>query len=114
VSRSLQILRAPLSEGRVRKCGVFLQLSGGLGGPDGMAVGDNGTVIVVHAGFGTVWAFSALGEPLARIRSCAGIRTTNVAFHPERPHELYITEAADGAILRARLDAPGRLMYSHR
>lgn len=114
VSRSLQILRAPLHEGRVHKCGVFLQLSGGLGGPDGMAVCNDGTVIVVHAGFGTAWVFSALGEPRGRIRSCAGIRTTNVAFHPERPHELYITEAADGAILRARLDVPGRLMYSHR
>ena len=114
VSRSLQVLRMPLHDGRVRKCGVFLQLSGGLGGPDGMAVCDDGSVLVVHAGFGTVWMFSAQGEPLARIRSTAGIRTTNAAFHPDDPSLLFVTEAADGAILRVRLDRPGRAMYSHR
>jgi gluconolactonase len=114
VSRSLQTLRMPLHDGRVRKCGVFLQLSGGLGGPDGMAVCDDGTLVVVHAGFGTVWCFSALGEPLARIRSCTGIRTTNVAFHPDERDTLYITEAEHGVILRVRLPHRGRTMFSHR
>src|SRR5262245_19772769 len=114
VSRSLQVLRLPLFEQRVRKAGVFQQLSGGLGGPDGMAVCDDGSVLVVHAGFGTVWMFSAIGEPLARIRSNLGIRTTNVAFHPVERSMLYVTEAEHGAILRVRLDRPGRLMYSHR
>ena len=114
VSRSLQVLRMPLHEGRVRKCGVFVQLSGGLGGPDGMAVCDDGSLLVVHAGFGTVWMFSALGEPLARIRSSAGIRTTNVAFHPDDRSLLFVTEAEQGAILRVRLDRAGRAMYSHR
>ena len=114
VSRSLQILRAPLHDGRVRKCGVFLQLSGGLGGPDGMAVCDDGSLVVAHAGFGSAWWFSALGDPLGRIRSCAGIRTTNVAFHPQRRNELYMTEAEHGVILRTRLPSTGRLMYSHR
>ena len=114
VSRSLQVLRMPLRDGRVYKSGLFLQLSGGLAGPDGMAVCDDGSLVVVHAGFGTVWMFSALGEPIARIRSCAGIRTTNVAFDPVDRTLLYVTEAADGAVLRARLDRPGRLRFSHR
>jgi gluconolactonase len=68
----------------------------------------------VHAGFGSVWMFSALGEPIARIRSAAGIRTTNVAFHPVDRSLLFVTEAEQGAILRVRLDRPGRVMYSHR
>jgi gluconolactonase len=114
VTRSLQVLRLPLRDGRVVKSGVFLQLSGGLAGPDGMAVDDEGGLAVVHAGFGTVWRFSALGEPLARIRSCAGIRTTNVAYGVADPRELYITEAADGVILRVRLPVAGRPMFSHR
>jgi len=114
VSRTLQVLRMLLHDGRVRKCGVYLQLSGGLGGPDGMAVCDDGALLVVHAGFGTVWFFSHLGEPIGRIRSCAGIRTTNVAFHPERRNEVYITEAQQGVILRAVLDRSGRAMFSHR
>ena len=111
VTRSLQVLRLPLREGRVVKAGVFLQLSGGLAGPDGMAVDDEGGLAVVHAGFGTVWYVSVLGEPLGRIRSCAGIRTTNVAYGGR---DLYITEAEQGVILRARLPVPGRAMYSHR
>ncbi|MET0442020.1 MAG: SMP-30/gluconolactonase/LRE family protein [Casimicrobiaceae bacterium] len=114
VSRSLQVLRLPLFGDRVRKAGVFQQLSGGLGGPDGMAVCDDGSLLVVHAGFGTVWMFDPLGEPLARIRSNAGIRTTNVAFHPVDRSLLFVTEAEQGAILRVRLDRPGRVMYSHR
>jgi gluconolactonase len=111
VTRSLQVLRLPLREGRVVKAGVFLQLSGGLAGPDGMAVDDEGGLVVVHAGFGTVWYVSALGEPVGRIRSCAGIRTTNVAYDGS---DLFITEAEHGVILRARLPVAGRAMYSHR
>jgi len=114
VSRSLQILRLPLRDGRVYKAGVFLQLSGGLAGPDGMAVDEAGGLAIVHAGFGTVWHFSALGEPTARVRSCAGIRTTNVTYGGPDLRTLYITEAEHGAILRARLPTAGRAMFSHR
>jgi gluconolactonase len=114
VSRSLQVLRLPLRDGRVVKSGVFLQLSGGLAGPDGMAVDDAGGLAVVHAGFGTVWHFSALGEPTARIRSCAGIRTTNVAYGGADSRTLYITEAEHGVILRAVLPTAGRTLFSHR
>ena len=113
VSRTLQVLRMPLRDGRVFKASVFLQLSGGLAGPDGMALDEAGGVCVVHAGFGTIWHFDALGEPVARIRSCAGIRTTNVAFGGDDGRTLYITEAEHGVILRARLPVAGRRMYSH-
>lgn len=116
VTRSQQVLRMlllPLYP-RVYKSGVFIQLSGGLAGPDGMAVDDEGNLAVAHGGFGTVWMFSRLGEPMARIKSCAGIRTTNVAFGGPDRKTLYITEAEQGVILEAQLDTPGRLMYSHR
>lgn len=111
VTRSLQVVRLPLRDGRVVKSGVFLQLSGGLAGPDGMAVDDDGGIVVVHAGFGTVWYVSAIGEPLGRVRSCAGIRTTNVAYDGTM---LCITEAEHGVILRAQMPVAGRAMYSHR
>ena len=74
----------------------------------------SGNLVVVHAGFGTAWLFSALGEPLTRIRSCAGIRTTNVAYGGPDRRTLYITEAEHGVVLRARLEVPGRPMFSHR
>jgi len=115
VTRSQQILRMlllPLYP-RVSKAGVFVQLSGGLAGPDGMAMDVQGNLVVAHAGFGTVWMFSCLGEPLARIRSCAGIRTTNLAFGGPDRKRLYVTEAEHGVILEAELAVPGRPMFSH-
>lgn len=115
VTRSQQILRMLLSPlyPRVFKAGVFVQLSGGLAGPDGMAMDEQGNLLVAHAGFGAVWMFSPLGEPLARIQSCAGIRTTNVAYGGHNRKKLYITEAEQGVILEADLEVPGRRMYSH-
>jgi len=115
VTRSLQVLRLPLRRdyGGVHKCGVFLQLSGGLAGPDGMAFDEAGNLIVAHSGFGTVWLFNPIGELLGRIRSCAGIRTTNVAFGGADRKSLFITESEHGVILQADPDVAGRTMYSH-
>jgi gluconolactonase len=116
VTRSQQVLRMPLKQGYggIFKCGVFIQLSGGLAGPDGMAMDDAGNFFVAHAGFGTVWVFSHLGEPVARLKSCAGIRTTNVAFGVSDRRKLFITESEHGVILEAQLESEGRMMYSHR
>ncbi len=110
LTSSLQVSRMLLTSGSFR-WRTFLQLSGGLAGPDGMAVDEASNIAVVHAGFGTVWLFSPIGEPLARVRSCTGIRTTNCTYDG---HNLYITEAEEAAILVARMPTPGRLMFSHR
>jgi gluconolactonase len=53
-----------------------LQLSGGVG-PDGIALDSQGNPAVCHFGLGTVWLFSPLGEPIARIRSCEGLNTND-------------------------------------
>ena len=99
--------------GNMKKASRFIQLSGSTAGPDGLALDESGNLAVVHAQAGTVWLFSPLGEPLYRIRSCTGMRTTNVAFGGADDRTLYITEAEQGTILVARLPQPGRLMYSH-
>jgi gluconolactonase len=114
VTRGNCVWRVPLMpDGSASKVGIFVQLSGGLGGPDGLAMDEADNLAVAHAGLGTVWIFSRLGEPLYRLRSCAGLATTNLAYGgPERKH-LYITESETGTILVARLPVPGRLMYSH-
>lgn len=101
-------------DGQMKKASRFIQLSGSIAGPDGMAIDSAGNLAVVHAQAGTVWLFSPLGEPLYRIRSCAGMRTTNVAYGGDDMRTLYITEAEQGVILRARLPHPGKPMYSHR
>ena len=110
---SNQILGIPLKPGYggVGPVRMFIQLSGSPTGPDGMALDEEGNLVVVHAGFGTVWVFSAMGEPRYRIRSAAGMRTTNVAYGPPNQKTLYVTEAEQGAILRVELPVAGRRPY---
>jgi len=112
VTRTLQVLRAQCQGGRLHNPGVFLSLSGGLAGPDGIAFLEDGSLIVAHSGLGVVWLFTPLGELRARIQSCAGIRTTNVAVHPHDRRKLFITESESGCILLADLPAPGALLPS--
>lgn len=115
VTRGNCVWRLPLhADGGTSKVGVFIQLSGGLGGPDGLAVDEAGNLAVAHAGLGTVWLFSPLGEPIFRIRSCAGLMTTNVAYGGPDRRTLFITESDTGAILTATLPTPGLDMFSHR
>jgi len=112
--RANAVWRLPLlGSGEVTKAGVFLQLSGGLGGPDGLAIDSEGNLAIAHAGFGTVWLFSRIGEPIYRIKSCTGIRTTNLAYGGADRKTLFITESDTGTILTAKMPVAGNLMYSH-
>ncbi len=113
VTLSNAVLRIPLRPdyAGVGRVGMFIRLSGGPAGPDGMALDQDGNIVVVHAAFGTVWVFTAMGEPLFRINSCAGLRVTNVAYGGPDRRTLYITEAERGVILQARLPVAGEVMY---
>ena len=53
------------------------------------------------------------GEPLYRVRSCAGLATTNCAFGGPERKTLFIAESRTGTVLKAELPVPGRLLYSH-
>lgn len=115
VTRGNCVWRVPLSPltGMPYKVGNFIQLSGALGGPDGLAIDREGNLAVAHIGLGVVWLFSRLGEPLARINSCEGLSVTNVAYGGPDHKTLYITESETGSILKAELTVPGQPMYSH-
>jgi gluconolactonase len=113
VTRNNAIWRVPLLEaGGVGRVGIFIQMSGGTG-PDGMAMDDADNLAVCHVGLGTVWLFSRLGEPLYRIKSCAGLGTTNCAYGGTGRKSLFITESSTGSVLRAELPVAGRAMFSH-
>lgn len=101
-----------LPDGSVTRVGRFIQMSGG-SGPDGMALDVEGNLYVAHAGMGAVWKFSARGEPLLRINSCAGDITTNIAFGGPDNRTLFITESETGTVMMATMDAPGVPMHSH-
>jgi gluconolactonase len=113
VTRTNRVMSCPIRKDQpgAPRTRLFLQLSGSPTGPDGMAIDEDDNVVVVHAGFGTVWVFSALGEPLYRIKSCAGMRTTNVTYGDPDRRSLFITEAEQGVILKARLPVAGKALF---
>lgn len=114
ITRENAIFSLPIEPnyGGMKKAGRFIQLSGATG-PDGLAVDKAGNLAIVQAGAGTVWLFSRIGEPLCRVRSSAGQRTTNLAYGGEDGRSIYITESEQGVILRAHMPVAGRPMYSH-
>jgi len=119
VTRMNNVWRVPLlADGGIMqigaKVGIFIQLSGSLSGPDGLAVDSDGSLAVCHSGLGSVWLFSKPGEPLYRIKSSRGIRTTNCAYGGPGRKTLFITEAETGTILKASLPVAGLPLYSHR
>lgn len=112
MTRGNSVWRLPLmADGTVSKVGVFVQLSGGLSGPDGMALDEAGGLWIAHAGNGCVWGFSAMGEPRWRIRSATGLTTTNLAFRPGT-RDVVITESDSGNILVASVDVAGQPMFA--
>lgn len=113
VTRANAIWRLPLlADGSVSKVGTWIQLSGGLSGPDGLALDIEGGLVVAHAGM-AVWRFDRLGQPTHRIDPCTGLFCTNLAFGGPGNRSLFITESESGSILRAELPVAGRAMYSH-
>ena len=115
MTRGNSVWRLPLmADGGVSKVGLFIQLSGGLSGPDGMALDDEDRLVVAHAGNACAWIFSSMGEPLYRLRSSGGKSITNMAYGGLDNRDLFMSESDTGRVLRVRLDVPGKLMFFHQ
>lgn len=108
VTRANAVWRLPIMpDGAVSKVGVAVQLSGGLSGPDGLALDAEGGLVVAHAGMGA-WRFDRMLRPTHYIDPVVAPFVTNVAFQGKR---LYMTESETGTILVAELPVPGKKMY---
>ncbi len=108
VTRGNAVWRLPImGDGAASKVGIAIQLSGGLSGPDGLALDEEGGLAVAHAGMG-VWRFDRMLRPTHYIEPQGGIFTTNIAFRGKR---LFITESESGTILMADLPVAGRTMF---
>ena len=112
VTRGNAVWRVPLlDDGSVAKVGLFFT-SYGPSGPDGMAVDQEGRVIVANPGLGYAWVLNHRAEPVQVVRSTGGMSLTNIAFGGADRKTLYCTESVRGDILRAVLDVPGLPVHS--
>lgn len=108
VTRANAVWRMPIMpDGAVSKVGVAVQLSGGLAGPDGLALDEEGGLVVAHAGMGA-WRFDRMLRPTHFIDPVVAPFVTNVAFRGRR---LYMTESETGSILVADLPVAGKTMF---
>jgi gluconolactonase len=107
VTRGNAVWRVPLlDDGSVAKVGQFFT-SYGPSGPDGMAMDQQGRVIVANPGLGYAWVLNHRAEPVQVVRSTEGMSLTNVAFGGVDRKTLYCTESVSGSVLRADLDVAG-------
>lgn len=107
VTRGNQVWRVPLlDDGSVSKVGAFFT-SYGPSGPDGLAMDEQGRLVVANPGLGYAWVLNHRAEPVLVLRSRAGASLTNVAYGGPERKTLYCTESVSGSVLRATLDVPG-------
>lgn len=108
VTRANAVWRLPIMpDGAVSKVGVAIQLSGGLSGPDGLALDEEGGLVVAHAGMGA-WRFDHMGRPTHYVDPVVAPFVTNIAFKGRR---IFMTESQSGTILTAELPVAGKAMY---
>ncbi len=113
VTRQNAVWRCPImTDGSMSKVGTYIQMSGGHGGPDGMALDQEDGIYVCHLGTG-IWRFDANGMPTHLIEACVGHHMTNVAFGGPDNRTLFITESDTGSILKCELPFAGKVLYSH-
>ena len=116
VTRGNAVWRLPLmADGMASKVGLFIQMSGGHAGPDGMALDEEGGLVVAHPST-TAWRFDHLGRPTHHVDAGDDIFCTNIAF---AGHDLHLvvsrpsSKVAGGTILKATMPVAGKPMYSH-
>lgn len=111
------IWRGPLMpDGSVSKVGNFFQLYGPTG-PDGLALDEAGNLLIAHPGSGSVIVLDSHAEPIVRVKGPAGSFITNLAFGydaaGQTDDQLYMTDSANGNVLRARMPRRGHTLSSH-
>lgn len=113
VTRGNAVWRLPLfGDGGVSKVGLFIQLSGGLAGPDGMALDAEDGLIVAQPGM-SVWRFDRVGRPTHHVEPQGECFVTNVAFGGPGGTALFMTDSGRGLILKAEMPVAGKPMFSH-
>lgn len=100
-TRDNAVWRVPLTGSRPHRVGRYLQLSGGIG-PDGLAAGPDGSLLVAHLGMGVVRVYDAAGSPVLCLASSEGLATTNLCV--DHAGRIFVTESESSTVLTADLE----------
>jgi len=115
VTRSNSVWRLPvMADGSVSKTGVAIQLSGGVGGPDGIEMDSENGLLVCQLGVG-IWRFDSNMLPTHLVHSSdhKHHHLANLAFGGPDRKTIYITESLSGDILTAKMPVAGKVLYGH-
>lgn len=111
VTRGNCVWRGPLMEdGSIVKVGQFFT-SYGPSGPDGMAMDQEGRLVVCNPGLGVAWVLDPRAHPLEVLHATPGASLTNVAFGGADRRTAYFTESSSGTILKATMPSPGCVLH---
>jgi len=101
------VWRMPLlPDGSVSKAGQFFT-SYGPSGPDGLAAGADGRLLVANPGLGYVWVLNRLAQPEIVLKGLSGASLTNLAFGGGDMQTLHVTDSTHGTVLTTRLAFAG-------
>jgi gluconolactonase len=91
---------------------VAVQLSGGIGGPDGIEMDAENGLLVCHLGVG-IWRFNANMLPTHLVYSDdpGHHLLTNLAFGGPDYKTIYITESLSGDVLTAEMPVAGKKIF---
>ena len=110
VTRGNCVWRMPLlPDGSVSKAGQFFT-SYGPSGPDGLAMDDEGRLLVANPGLGYVWVLNRFAEPEIVLTGPRGASVTNLAFGGSDRKTLYCTDSTHGTVLVATMEVAGKAL----
>lgn len=105
------VWRMPIqADSSISKAGQFFT-SYGASGPDGLAMDQDGRLLVANPGLAYVWILNQRAEPVQVLRGIAGHSITNIAFGGTDKKTLYATDSTTGDILTMQMDIPGAYMH---
>ena len=111
VTRGNCVWRGPLMEdGNVTKVGQFFT-SWGPAGPDGLAMDEEGKLLVANPGLGVAWVLDHRAHPIEMLRGIPGTSLTNLAFGGTGRKTLYLTDSTNGAIRTAEMAVAGAALH---
>ena len=108
------VWRMPIfPDGTISKAGQFFT-SYGPSGPDGLAINQEGHLLIANPGLAYIWILNHLAEPIEILKGISGTSLTNLAFGGSDKKTIYCTDSTNGQILSAELSVCGAPIFNYQ